>query len=180
MRAAGIPAGVLTFILDLLKGASAVLIASAVGAGAWITMLAPIAAIIGHNYSIFLIERREGRIHLRGGAGGGTAIGGAFGLWPPSILIIIPLGFLVWFGIGYASLATMSVALFAIIVFLVRAIMGLSPWAYVFYGVLAEILLVWALRPNIKRLREGTERLHGWRAKRQNPDGSNHASISGK
>jgi len=70
--------------------------------------------------------------------------------------------------------------LFAIIIFFVRAIMGLSPRAYVFYGVLAEILLVWALRPNIKRLREGSERLHGWRAKRQNPDGSNHASISGK
>ena len=180
MRAAGFPAGLLTVILDVLKGAGAVWMARSIGAGAWITMLAPIAVVIGHNYSVFLIERREGRIHLRGGAGGAPAVGGAFGLWPPSILIIVPLGFLVWFGIGYASVATMSVAFFAIIIFLVRAIMGLSPWAYVLFGVLAEILLVWALRPNIKRLREGSERLHGWRAKRQHPDGSNHASISGK
>lgn len=180
MRAAGFPIGLLTVILDGLKGAGAVWMASAIGAGAWITMLAPIAAVIGHNYSIFLIERREGRIHLGGGAGGATVVGGAVGLWPPSILIIFSLGALVWFGIGYASVATMSVAFFAIIVFLVRAIMGISPWAYVLYGVLAEILLVWALRPNIKRLREGNERLHGWRAKRKQSNGSNQASTNEK
>ena len=179
MRAAGFPIGLLTVFLDGLKGAGAVWMASAMGADAWITMLAPIAAVIGHNYSIFLIERREGRIHLGGGAGGATVVGGAFGLWPPSLLIIFSLGFLVWFGIGYASVATMSVAFFAIIVFLVRAMMGLSPWAYVLYGVLAEILLVWALRPNIKRLREGTERLHGWRAKRKQSDGSKDAIKNG-
>ncbi|MFC2064842.1 glycerol-3-phosphate acyltransferase [Chloroflexota bacterium] len=179
MRAAGFPIGLLTVLLDGLKGAGAVWMASAMGANAWITMLAPIAAVIGHNYSIFLIERREGRIHLGGGAGGATVVGGAFGLWPPSLLIIFTLGFLVWFGIGYASMATMSVAFFAIIVFLVRAMMGLSPWAYVLYGVLAEILLVWALRPNIKRLREGTERLHGWRAKRKQADGPKDAIKNG-
>jgi glycerol-3-phosphate acyltransferase PlsY len=181
MRAAGFSAGLLTAILDVLKGASAVWLARAAGASDWMTVLAPIAAIIGHNYSIFLVERREGRIHLRGGAGGGPTVGGAFGLWPLSIFIIVPLGFAVWYGIGFASVATMSIALLAIIVFLVRAIMGLSPWVYVLFGVLAEILLVWALRPNIKRLREGTERLHGWRANRkQQSDGSNHAPISGK
>ena len=180
MRAAGFSTGLLTVILDVLKGAGVVWMARAIGAGAWIVMLAPIAAVIGHNYSIFLIERREGRIHLGGGAGGATVVGGAFGLWPPSILIVFTLGFLVWFGIGYASMATMSVALFAFIVFLVRAIMGLSPWAYVLYGVLAEILVQVVRWANIKRLREGSERLHGWRAKRQHPDGSNHAPISGE
>src|SRR3972149_7516204 len=180
MRAAGIPAGLLTAIMDVLKGASAVWLARAIGSGDWMSFRAPIGAVIGHNYSIFLIERRDGRIRLRGGAGGAPAVGGAFGLWPLSIFIIVPIGFAVWFGIGYASVATMSLSLVATIVFLVRALMGISPWVYVLYGVLAEILLVWALRPNIKRLREGTERLHGWRAKRKHAEGSNHAPISGK
>jgi glycerol-3-phosphate acyltransferase PlsY len=48
-----------------------------------------------------------------------------------------------------------------IIIFGVRAALGLGPWEYIIYGVLAEILLIWTLRPNIKRLLEGTERRHG-------------------
>jgi len=59
------------------------------------------------------------------------------------------------------------VGLMSTIIFAVRAALGLSPWEYAIYGLLAEVLLVWALRPNIKRLLNGTERLHGWRAKRQ-------------
>jgi glycerol-3-phosphate acyltransferase PlsY len=51
------------------------------------------------------------------------------------------------------------------IIFIIRAIMGLSPWAYVIYGALALLVLVWALRPNIKRLIAGTERVVGLRAK---------------
>jgi len=54
----------------------------------------------------------------------------------------------------------------ALIVFAVLAGMGKLPWEYVVYGILAEILLVWSLRPNIKRLMNGTERLIGLRAKR--------------
>lgn len=167
MRAAGISAGLLTAVMDMLKGAAAAWLARLVHAGDWTYALAPVAAILGHNYSIFLAEWKEGRLHLRGGAGGAPTVGGAFGLWAPSILIIVPLGALVWYGIGYASVTTMSVALIAIIIFAVRAAMGLSPWQYVVFGLLAELMLVWALRPNIKRLMNGTERLQGWRAKKQ-------------
>jgi len=45
--------------------------------------------------------------------------------------------------------------------------MGVSPWQYILYGVFAEIILLWALRPNIRRLLNGTERLIGWRARRK-------------
>jgi hypothetical protein len=45
-------------------------------------------------------------------------------------------------------------------VFAVRAAVGF-PWTDVLYGVLAEILLIWALRPNIKNLLAGTERVVG-------------------
>jgi len=164
MRAAGVGAGFFTAILDILKAAATVWLARALTGDAWVHVLAPVAAILGHNHSIFLPERGpDGRLRLRGGAGGAAALGGALGLWPPSVLIILPVGLLVWFGIGYASVTTMSVGLMAVVIFGVRAALGLGPWEYVVYGLLAEVLLVWALRPNIKRLLNGTERLHGLR-----------------
>jgi len=43
--------------------------------------------------------------------------------------------------------------------------MGLGPWQYILYGIAAEALLFWTLRPNIQRLRDGTERRHGLPAK---------------
>jgi glycerol-3-phosphate acyltransferase PlsY len=168
MRAAGVGAGVLTAVFDILKSAATVWLARALTGSEWIHALAPIAGILGHNHSIFLIERDEnGHLRLRGGAGGAAALGGSLGLWPPSVLIMLPIGFAIWWGIGYASVTTLSVGLMSSIIFLVRAAMGLSPWEYAIYGLLAEILLALALLPNIKRLLNGTERLHGWRAKRQ-------------
>ncbi len=165
MRAAGFWAGFVTAILDILKAACTVWIARAFGLGVWVQVFAPLAAILGHNYSIFLAERKDGKLRLRGGAGGAASVGGALGLWAPSVLIVFPVGFFIFFAVGYASITTMSVALIAMVIFIVRAIMGLSPWQYILYGVIAEFLLVWALRPNIKRLLEGNERMHGWRVK---------------
>lgn len=176
MRAAGFWAGLFTAIFDILKGAVAVWIAQALLPNHHVThALAPIAAILGHNHSIFLPDYDEnGKFKgLRGGAGGAPSVGGAFGLWPASLAIILPLGVVVFFTIGIASVTTMSVAFFAIVVFAVRAALGLSPWVDVLYAVAAEILLIWALRPNIKNLLAGNERvismsLHGkWKAKRE-------------
>ncbi len=162
MRAAGPWAGILTAILDILKAAVTVWLAQAVTSNVWIHALAPIAVILGHNYSIFLVERGpEGRVRLRGGAGGAAAGGGAFGLWPPAGLILIPVAWLIWYGSGYASVTTLSIGLVTIVIFAVRAALGQGPWEYILYGVLAEILMIWALRPNIKRLMDGTERRHG-------------------
>jgi glycerol-3-phosphate acyltransferase PlsY len=162
MRAAGPWAGFLTAALDIFKAAVIVWIAQAITPNVWIHVLAPIAVMLGHNYSIFLMERdEEGRVRFRGGAGGAAAGGGAFGLWPPAGFILVPFALLMWFGTGYASVTTLSIGLISILIFGVRAALGLGPWEYILYGVLAEILMVWALRPNLKRLREGTERRHG-------------------
>lgn len=171
MRAAGFWAGLLTAILDILKGVLAVWLAQWFSPGNQLVhVLAPIGAILGHNYSLYLPEFDEnGRfIRLRGGAGGAPALGGAIGLWAPSVLIILPLGALVFFTIGYASITTLSVAFFAILVFAIRLVLGVpgANWENVFYGVAAGALLIWALRPNIKKLFNGTERvvsisLHG-------------------
>lgn len=179
MRAAGLWAGLGTAILDILKGAGAVWLARAMVPGyVWVHILAPLAAILGHNYSFFLIRRNKaGRVHFGGGAGGAPTVGGAFGLWPPCVLIILPVGALIFFFGGYASVTTMSVALVATLVFAYRAWIGVSPWQYVLYGIVAEAMLLWALRPNIQRLIEGNERLVGFRAKKQEVSGGSDTSA---
>jgi len=165
MRAAGLGAGVLTAIMDVLKGASSVWMAEAVAPhNPWLHILAPIATIIGHNYSIFLAERNEkGQIRLRGGAGGGPTFGGAVGLWWPSIFIILPIGIILFWGVGYASITTIGVALIAIVIFSIRYSHGVSAGQNIVYGVVAALLLIWALRTNIAALIQGRERFHGWR-----------------
>jgi glycerol-3-phosphate acyltransferase PlsY len=180
MRAAGVWAGLGTAVFDALKGAACVWLARGLIPGAvWLEVLAPVLAIVGHNYSIFLVERREnGGIRLRGGAGGAPATGGAFALWPPILLFILPLAALIFYFVGYASVTTLSVALIAIVVFAIRAWVGASPWAYVFYGLAAELVLIWALRPNIRRLLNGTERLVGFRAKRKKTQADYSSSSS--
>lgn len=168
MRAAGFWVGFATALLDILKGAASVWLARALAPQtAWLHALAPVLVIVGHNYSIWLAERdAQGRIRLRGGAGGAPSVGGSVGLWWPTLFILPPLGALILFGVGYASVATMSMGILSTIIFGIRAYLGLSPWWYAAYGLMAEVLLLWALRPNIRRLRNGTERVVGWRARR--------------
>ena len=174
-RAAGFGAGLLTAILDILKGAVSVWVAQLLGpANHLIYILAPIGAILGHNYSIFLISRdADGKLRLHGGAGGAPALGGAMGLWLPMFPIVFTAGALVWFTVGIASLTTMTIGLSVIIVFTIRAWLGLHESLDIWYGVMAELLLIWALRPNLKKLLAGNERvikfsLNGWmRAKKE-------------
>lgn len=169
MRAAGFGAGLLTAIMDIMKGAVAVWVAQwLVPGGHIVHLLAPVAAILGHNYSVFLMRRNEdGKLRFHGGAGGAPALGGAVGFWGWSLPIVFVLGAFVFFTLGIASVTTMAVAVFVTIIFAIRAYMGLMPWTDVLYGVIAGILLVWALRPNIKKLLSGNERvvkysLNGW------------------
>ena len=168
MRAAGFWAGLSTAILDLLKATAAVYLARWLAPGnVWLEVLCPVAAVLGHNYSLFLLERNsQAKLRFRGGAGGAPTVGGALGLWAPSVLIIIPLAGLVLFGVGYASVTTMSAALIAILIFAYRAYIGASPWEFILYGIVTEAILVIALLPNIRRLINGTERIVGWRARR--------------
>ncbi|MGD8634082.1 MAG: glycerol-3-phosphate acyltransferase, partial [Anaerolineales bacterium] len=152
----------------VFKATFAVLIGGWISSGnPWVEALAGAAAVLGHNYSIFLLERKDGRWILQGGAGGASTWGAFFGLWPLGALVSIPilLGG-IYYGIGYASVTTLSVPLLAGILFAWRAALGIGPWAYVLFAVLVEIIVAWALRPNIKRLIRGEERLVGWRAKK--------------
>jgi len=160
MRAAGFLAGLATGLLDILKGAAAVWVTQAISEGTvWMSVVSGLMAVIGHNYSAFLIEKGEdGKIRFKGGAGGATTLGAAIGLWAQSWMFILPFALIFYVVVGYASLTTISIAAAAMGVFLVRAIEGNDPWGYVIFGIAAIIIVVFALRPNLKRLKEGTER----------------------
>ncbi|NWG34533.1 MAG: glycerol-3-phosphate acyltransferase [Chloroflexi bacterium] len=178
VRAAGFWAGLLTAILDILKGAASAWLAQAVSPeNHLVHVLTPVCAIIGHNYSIFLIRRdADGRLRFHGGAGGAPALGGAVGLWGWMFPIAFGAGALIWFTIGIASVTTLTIGLLVTVVFAVRAYLGYQNPIDVLYGILALFLLVWALRPNIRKLLEGKERvvsfsLNGWlRARKQARD----------
>lgn len=169
MRAAGTAVGYSTTILDVLKATFTVWIAKSVlPENIWVHTLTPVFTIIGHNYSVYLIRKdKNEKLEIGGGAGGTPALGGAIGLWWPNALIIFPLSLLTFYSIGYASVTTMSVPLIASLIFAYRAIWLGQPWAYIFFGIFAEMLILWALRPNIKRLLKGSERAVGWRKKKQ-------------
>jgi glycerol-3-phosphate acyltransferase PlsY len=177
MRAAGFGAGLLTAILDGLKGASSVWLAQGLLPAEVRPLgmaLAGLAAILGHNYSIFL--------KFKGGAGGAPCVGAGVGLLPWSAVIVIPVGALVLFGVGYASLATLSVSLTLTALFAFRYYTH-APGAeaeYILYGLGSLGLLAWALRPNIQRLLRGEERLVGWRAKRLKRAEAGDSSSNGQ
>jgi glycerol-3-phosphate acyltransferase PlsY len=173
VRAAGFWAGLMTAILDIAKGAASVWLAETLTPNDWIHILAPLAAIIGHNYSIFLITREDGKIHFHGGAGGAPALGGAIGLWPGIFPYVVIGGALIWATTGIASLTTISIGLIVILVFGINISRGIQNPTDIWYGIIAELILLWALRPNLKKLFTGQERvvkysLNGWlRARRE-------------
>jgi acyl phosphate:glycerol-3-phosphate acyltransferase len=162
LRAAGPVAALLTGALDVGKGAVAVWLAGQIAPEGLVTtgqVLAGAAVILGHNHSIFL--------GFRGGAGVGTSLGALGALyWPAAIALAVLL--LVIIAVSrYASLASLIVVTLMPITLLALVTMGRLPSAYILYGFLAWTLIVYAHRPNIRRLLEGTERRIG--EKRQPP-----------
>jgi glycerol-3-phosphate acyltransferase PlsY len=168
MRVAGFWSGLATALLDIGKAALAVIAARWLSGGwIWAEVLAGIFVVVGHNNSIFLLRRDEGKWTFGGGAGGSAAFGAAIGFWPPTALIVVPLELLIFFGIGYASITTLSIPILVGIIFVIRASLGFAPWGYLVYAFGAELLILWSLRPNLQRLARGEERLVGWRARRK-------------
>lgn len=165
-RAAGPVAGVATAVLDVLKGVLAVLVVRQVisGTEGWAEALAGFGVVLGHNASVFL--------NFRGGAGGATAVGTSIALWPFSGVPALLVGSFVLFVIGYASVASMLAGGIVAIGSTIGALVGACPPSYTAFGwgVLGLILI--ALRPNIQRLRAGTERRVSW-FKRDKNKGAN-------
>ena len=166
LRAGGPIAGALTSLGDALKGYAAVMLARvivgpaelATTVGTLAAVVAGLGAVIGHNWSLYL--------SFKGGAGTAPNIGAAIAFWPMAGLYLAPMVPLGLYLIGYASVTSLIIAAMVLVTFVVRAALQADPnWWYVAYAVGATAVVVWALRPNIKRLREGTERLVGLRAR---------------
>ncbi|MBV9281200.1 MAG: glycerol-3-phosphate 1-O-acyltransferase PlsY [Chloroflexi bacterium] len=144
-RAAGLKVGVAVALLDVLKGLLPVLLGARLGLGHSALALTALAAVLGHDFSIF--------VGFRGGKGVATSFGVALMLAPPASLVagaawLAVLG--VW---GYTSLASL------LALALLPLLMGVTgqPPAYV---VLASILFVlgWGKHwENIIRLAYGRE-----------------------
>lgn len=183
LRAAGFWAALITVIFDIGKGFFAVWLAKYfLPELYWVHVFSGAAAILGHNHSLFLPEFDENRKlkRLRGGAGGTPALGAAIGLWGQASLIILPVGIVFFFTLGYASITTLSVATAAILVFGIRYLNDPlnNHLEYVAFGVIALTLLSLALRPNFEKLKNGTERvipisLHHYLKKKKEADQAN-------
>jgi glycerol-3-phosphate acyltransferase PlsY len=57
-----------------------------------------------------------------------------------------------------ASLGSITVAVLLPCFFAARAMLGAGPWAHLAHGVLTSALILWSLRPNIRRLVRREER----------------------
>ncbi len=161
-RAGGRWAGILTGVGDFMKGLLAVMVArwllpeSYGTLSYWAQVVAGTAAVLGHNWSIYL--------GFKGGAGTGPNLGVAAAFAPLVGLALVPLVPLLLVLTGYASVASLTIAVLIPLVFGLLALAAGWPWAYAVYGVITLALIIWALRPNIQRLIAGTERRVGPRA----------------
>lgn len=159
-RALGTWAGVLTAILDGIKAVIAVIIvrqllnhdaaSSGILLSHWIEVLGGFGAVVGHNWPLFL--------SFQGGAGTSANVGAATALWVWAFPISLVTGVSVLFLSSYASLGSIVVALCQTLAFLIRAVLGAGPWEHVAYSGATTLLVLLALRPNIRRIKAGSER----------------------
>jgi acyl phosphate:glycerol-3-phosphate acyltransferase len=141
--------GMLTLVLDALKGLAAVVITRSMFADQ--TLLAGIAAmfaILGHMFSIWL--------KFRGGKGVATGLGSFVIIAPKAILAVVCIFVVLVFAFRYVSLASIAgVALFPILACFLDGYRT-SPRMLTVMGI-ASILIVTRHRENIRRLIAGTE-----------------------
>lgn len=159
-RAAGLFAALLTAFLDLLKGMLAFIAANALLADMPLVLaMAGIGAVAGHNWSLFL--------GFHGGAGTMTSSG---------VLLLIDwvtfcgLGLLTLMILRVSRMASVGSIFFAValpMALVIGVVQGNLPWEYVLYGFGEMVMVLWALRPNMKRILAGEERIIGEPARKR-------------
>jgi glycerol-3-phosphate acyltransferase PlsY len=161
IRALGLGWGLLVWFFDSVKGIIAIFIAHALlptsAAGA--TALAAVAAVIGHNWSIFA-TMATGKI--RGGKGAACAFGTMLVMAPFQIVVgMAVLGGFIIAITRYVSLGVLAMFGLATLWMIILIGQKSLPWEYTFYSVGIAVLLVYRFRENIQRLLTGTERRLG-------------------
>jgi glycerol-3-phosphate acyltransferase PlsY len=152
-RVGGKALGVLTLLLDVLKGFLPVFLAKKLGLGPDLLALLALAAVLGHVYTPWL--------KFQGGKGVATALGVILATDPR--LVILPLGmflFVLWLtrhvSLGSILAATM-VPVQLLLATVILQIFGPARWADLLPWLALVTLVIWKHGENIRRLQEGTE-----------------------
>lgn len=156
LRTLGTGAAAIAFGGDFLKGLLAVLAARLLIApdDAWIQLVAAIAAVLGHSYSLF--------IGFKGGRGVVTGFGATIVAAPLLMLIAFAIGALLVALTRYVSLGSVvGAALGGVLLCGWAAVTGQPAWAV--WGILVGGFIIVAHKDNIERLLAGTERKLGER-----------------
>lgn len=150
-RRAGKAAGVLTLVLDVVKGSLAVLIAGWFSEG-WLVTLAAIAVVVGHIFPVWL--------GFRGGKGVATAVG-VFLMVAPFALLCAGIIFGAVVSLTrYVSLASLSAAASIPLFIWLQNLLIQSRAeikAPLTAALVTALLIIFAHRGNITRLVSGTE-----------------------
>ncbi|WP_019550061.1 glycerol-3-phosphate 1-O-acyltransferase PlsY [Thermus scotoductus] len=149
LRALGPGPALMVAFFDVFKGGVAVLIARAVGIEGPLLGGVALAAVLGHNYSLFL--------GFRGGKGVATSFGTLLFLDPILALWTFPIGVSVMLLTRYVSAGSMTGGVAAMVLALA---LSRPLWEVVTVGLMA-LLIFWTHRENLKRLQAGTERRLG-------------------
>lgn len=149
LRALGPGPALVVAFFDVFKGGIAVLIARAVGIEGPLLGGVALAAVLGHNYSVFL--------GFKGGKGVATSFGTLLFLDPILALWTFPIGVSVMLLTRYVSAGSMTGGVAATVLALALS----RPLWEVVTVALMTLLIFWTHRENLKRLQAGTERRLG-------------------
>ena len=160
LRTAGKKAGAFVFAADLVKGAAAVGLAWAIFAStpdmfAWGLMAGGVAAVIGHNWPVY--------IGFRGGRGVSTSFGALLVISWPVALICCAIFVSVVALSRYVSLGSILAGFAMLAVMIAFVLFDLEPFAYLVFGLIVVPIIIFRHRGNIQRLLSGTERKIGQR-----------------
>ncbi|MCL1971544.1 MAG: glycerol-3-phosphate 1-O-acyltransferase PlsY [Endomicrobia bacterium] len=144
-RSVGKGAGIITFILDALKGFLPVWFAILIDSSFSYSVAVAAAAMAGHMYTVFL--------KFKGGKGVATGCGVFLALMPLPALCALAVFAIVFLASGYVALGSIVAA---VSLPLTAYFTGYYMEA-VIVAFAAALLIIYTHRSNIKRLREGTE-----------------------
>jgi glycerol-3-phosphate acyltransferase PlsY len=156
LRTTGKLEGVLTLLLDILKGVLAVYLADRWTEGnvAWMSVAA-VAVVLGHAFSPLM--------NFQGGKAVASFIGAFVYLTPVPLLSVVFLFVLVVWRTKFISLGSIVAAgSFPFAVWLI-----LHPeWPVTLAALFCGAFIVWRHRANLERLRAGTENVFAWNRKK--------------
>lgn len=138
---------------DALKGGIALGVAHLVGVNDWLAGLVAVAAVLGHNYSIFL--------RFSGGKGVATSFGTMLVMDPLVSLLALPIGILTIAITRFVSAGSMIGSFASVCLALALA----RPAWEIFTLALLVGLIFFTHRDNLRRLYAGNERRWGEKVK---------------